>query len=313
MSEPTEVTPPEAVTISACTFFTSPGYELSGLVYRPAGDRSPTLPGIVLCQGFGGFKEGTPPTLATHVAAKGYVVLSFDYRGFGESEGPRGRLDPFGQVQDIRDAMTYLADLDDVDGSRIGLYGTSFGGALVSYAAAVDDRAKSVVATVPVSHGERWLRSLRRHWEFEEFLDELEVDRHERVLSGRSRLVDKYHIMVPDPQTEEYYAEVVRKEPNLSHAQITLESVERIMEFHPVDVAHLISPRPLLIIAAERDILVKPSEATNLYEAAREPKRLITMPGVNHFTVYQPPVREEVMDLATEWFDAHMPAEGAQR
>lgn len=313
MAERTEVASPEAVRTSTCTFYASPGYQLSGIVYRPAGDRPAPLPGVVLCQGFGGFKEGTPPTLATHLAANGYVVLSFDYRGFGESEGPRGRLDPFGQVQDVRDAITYLAGLEDVDGSRIGLYGTSFGGALVSYTAAVDARAKSVVATVPVSHGERWLRSLRRHWEFEEFLDELEEDRRERVLTGRSRLVEKYHIMVPDPQTTEYYAEVVRQQPQLAHAQITLESVERIMEFRPVDVAHLISPRPLLVIAAERDILVRPEQATSLYEAAREPKRLVTMPGVNHFTVYKPPVREQVMDLAVDWFDTHMPGEGADR
>ena len=313
MPDRPEVVPPDAVTTTACNFFTSPGYELSAILYRPAGERPDRLPGVVLCQGFGGFKEGTPPKLATHLAAHGYVVLSFDYRGFGASEGPRGRLDPFGQVQDIRDAITYLGDLEDVDDSRIGLYGTSFGGALVSYAAAVEPRVKSVVATVPVTHGERWLRSLRRHWEFEEFLDEIEADRHERVRTGRSRLVDKYHIMVPDPQTTEYYAGVVREQPELAHAQITLESVERIMEFRPVDVAHLIAPRPLLVIAAERDILVQPSEATRLYEAALEPKRLVTMPGVNHFTVYQPPVREEVMDLAVGWFDTHMPAQGEGR
>jgi fermentation-respiration switch protein FrsA (DUF1100 family) len=163
------------------------------------------------------------------------------------------------------------------------------------------------VATLPVSHGERWLRSLRRHWEFEEFLDEIAEDRVQRLATGESKLVEKYHIMVPDPQTTAYYAEVVRQEPSLAHAQITLESVERIMEFRPVDVAHLIAPRPLLVVAAERDILVKPSQATDLFDAAREPKRLVTMPGVNHFR-YRPPVREQVMDLAADWFDRHAAA-----
>lgn len=310
--EPTTATA-EAVTRRTVSFFTSPGYELSAVLYEPADAVAPRSPGVVLCQGFGGFKEGTPPALATHLATHGYTVLTFDYRGFGESEGPRGRLDPFGQVQDIRDAITYLGDLDGVDETRIGLYGTSFGGALVTYVTAMDDRVESVVATVPVSHGERWLRSLRRHWEFEEFLDEIAEDRHERVRTGTSRLVEKYHIMVPDPQTTEYYAEVVREEPSLAHAQITLESVERIMEFRPVDVAHRISPRPLLVIAAERDILVEPSEAVNLHASAREPKRLITMPGINHFTVYQSGVREEVMNLAVDWFDTHMPAREASR
>lgn len=292
-------------------FHTSPGHELAGVIYRPPTGERPEggWPGIVLCQGFGGFKEGTPPTLAAHLARNGYLVLSFDYRGFGESEGPRGRLDPFGQVQDVRDAMSLLEFHPEVDASRLGLYGTSFGGALVTYTAAVDERPRAVVATVPVAHGERWLRSLRRNWEFEEFLDELEADRRERLTTGISRLVDKYHIMVPDPLTDEYYAEVVRKQPSLAHAQITLESVERIMEFRPVDVVHRIAPRPLLVIAAERDILVRPTEAISLYECAGEPKRLVTMPGVNHFTVYKAPVREQVMDLAVAWFDEHLAEE----
>lgn len=303
-------------------FFTSPGYELAGVLFRPpktgpkaqpsGGDGPGGAPGVVLVQGFGGFKEGTPPTLAAHLARNGYVVLTFDFRGFGESEGPRGRLDPFGQVQDIRDGLTFLQQVDGVDGGRIALYGTSFGGGLVTYTAAVEPRAKAVVATVPVTHGELWLRSLRRHWEFEALLDELDQDRRERVRTGVSRLVEKYHIMVPDPQTEAYYADVVRKQPSLAHAQITLESVDRIMEFRPVDVAHRIAPRPLLIIAAERDILVKPDQATSLYEHAAEPKRLVVMPGVNHFTVYSSPVREQVMDLAVEWFDTHMPVIGEQ-
>lgn len=287
-------------------FHSSPGHRLAGLLYEPP-ERAHGG-GVVLAQGFGGFKEGTPPELAKLLARRGYAVLTIDYRGFGESEGPRGRLDPFGQVQDLRDAITWLALQDGVDAERISLYGTSFGGALVTYTAAVDTRVRAVVATVPVTHGERWLRSLRRHWEFEKFLDEITEDRRLRLETGSSRLVEKYHIMVPDPGTTAYYEEVVRKDPGLAHAQITLESVERIMEFRPVDVAHLIAPRPLLVIAAERDVLVPPSQAIELHERAHEPKRLVTIPDMNHFTVYREGVREQVMDMAADWFDTHAPA-----
>lgn len=286
------------------SFHTSPGHRLAGIVYEPPEGHGG---GVVLAQGFGGYKEGTPPELAALLARRGYVVLTIDYRGFGQSEGPRGRLDPFGQVQDLRDAITWLGLQAPVDKDRISLYGTSFGGALVTYTAAVDERARAVVATVPVTHGERWLRSLRRHWEFEQFLDEIAEDRRTRLETGTSRLVEKYHIMVPDPGTTEYYEEVVRKDPSLAHAQITLESVERIMEFRPVDVAHRIAPRPLLVIAAERDVLVPPSQAIDLHEAAHEPRRLVTIPDMNHFTVYREGVREQVMEMAADWFDTHVP------
>jgi len=59
----------------------------------------------------------------------GYAVLAFDYRGFGESEGERGRLVPAEQMTDIRNAVTYMQTLGEVDPERIGLWGTSFGGA----------------------------------------------------------------------------------------------------------------------------------------------------------------------------------------
>lgn len=291
--------------------FYSGGYALSGVVFKPTESTPPGgFPGIVLCQGFGGFKEGTPPPLAAYLAGVGYFVLTLDYRGFGESEGPRGRLDPFAQVDDIRNGLTYLETRDEVDSDRLGLYGTSFGGGLVTYAASLDERALATVATVPVTHGEDWLRSLRRNWEFEEFLDEMAEDRRQRVLTGESRLVDKYHIMVPDPRTESYYADVVAKEPELAHAKLTMESPELIMRFRPVDVAAQISPRALLVIAAERDVLVRPTQATNLYERAEEPKKLVVLPEVNHFTVYQEGTREQVMALAADWYAKFLVAGG---
>ena len=291
--------------------FYSGGYALSGVMFLPPDDvTNRSRAGIVLCQGFGGFKEGTPPTLAAYLARQGFVVLTFDYRGFGESEGPRGRLDPFGQVEDVRNGLTYLETRDDVDPDRLGLYGTSFGGALVSYAAAVDQRAKATVATVPVANGERWLRSLRRNWEFEDFLDEIAEDRRQRVLTGQSRLVEKYHVMVPDPRTLEYYEQEVRHNPNLAHAQLTLESPDLIMQFKPDEMASLIAPRAFMVIGAERDVLVRPTEAVSLYDNAREPKRLVVLPNVNHFTVYKEGVREEVMALATEWYETHMHPKG---
>lgn len=300
----------EKFTTERITFY-SESYALAGVVFAPPGGDDTPRPGIVLCQGFGGFKEGTPPPLAAYLAGEGYVVLTFDYRGFGESEGPRGRLDPFAQVDDVRNGLTYLETRSDVDPFRLGLYGTSFGGGLVTYGAATDERVRCTVATVPVTHGEDWLRSLRRNWEFEDLLDEMAEDRRQRVRTGTSRLVDKYHIMVPDPRTESYYAAEVEKNPSLAHAQLTMESPELIMRFRPVDVAAQISPRALMVIAAERDVLVPPSQAVDLYERAREPKQLVVLPEVNHFTVYQEGTREQVMALACSWYAQHMGDAGA--
>src|SRR5437868_8545025 len=110
------------------SFFSGPNCRLAARLYLQEGrDRKA---GIVFCHGFGGVKEGTPPGLSTLLAKHGYTVLTFDYRGFGASEGPRGRLVPVEQVEDAVHALALLSQRFGLDPSRIGIYGTSFGGGI---------------------------------------------------------------------------------------------------------------------------------------------------------------------------------------
>ena len=68
----------------------------------------------------------------------GYVTLRFDMRGCGESEGEHGRVICLEQVEDTSNALTFLAKHPAVDPDRIGLIGSSFGGAVAVYTAGVD-------------------------------------------------------------------------------------------------------------------------------------------------------------------------------
>ena len=106
----------------------------------------------------------------------GYVVLTVDYRTFGESEGePRGQLFLLNESEDYRNALSYLETRDEVDPARIGIWGTSFGGAIVIYTGAIDRRAKAVVAQVPVVNGRRWMSALRTSDLWLELLDKKAV------------------------------------------------------------------------------------------------------------------------------------------
>ncbi len=288
--------------------FYSDGIELVGYVYPPPGMGPDERRGAILvCHGFGAHQERFLPEIAEHLSRQGYVAMTFDYRGFGESKGPRWRLVPQEQVWDIRNALTFLQTLEQVDPERVALYGTSFGGANVCYAAGVDPRVKCVVSTVGVGCGERWLRSLRRAWEWQAFLTELEEDRRQRVVSGRSRVVDRLHIMVPDPDTAATTDMVVKKFP-MSCTHLPLETADAVIDFHPERVVHLIAPRPVLFIVAGRDVLV-PNEITReLYDLAGEPKGWHVIQDAKHYDVYAPLAFHQVMAAATAWYEEHLPA-----
>jgi Predicted hydrolase of the alpha/beta superfamily len=104
--------------------FYSNGHRLSGILRIPEefkdGEKKP---GIVVCHGFAAFKEMVPlPQVATAFTEAGYVTLTFDYRGFGTSEGPRWRLIPMEEVEDIRNAITFLQSRPEVDKEKL-VYG----------------------------------------------------------------------------------------------------------------------------------------------------------------------------------------------
>jgi alpha-beta hydrolase superfamily lysophospholipase len=287
--------------------FYSSGFRLVGDIRVP-GDVAPgeRRAAIVLCHGFGGIRQLILPTLAATLANAGYVVFRFDHRGFGASEGPRWRLIPLEQVEDIRNAITFLSLQPEVDRSRIGLYGTSFGGGNAVYVAGIDDRVQCAVAAVPVGNGERWLRGLRRYWEWKAFLVRIDDDRARRVATGESEMVDSDEIMVPDPESDAWHEEVLQQFPERAY-RLPLESAEAVIEYRPEDVVHRIAPRPVLFIHAGDDDLVPPEMSQRLYERAGQPKRLVVIPGVKHHSIYEGQPYQQVMSAAMDWFGVHLP------
>jgi pimeloyl-ACP methyl ester carboxylesterase len=285
--------------------FYSGGQRLAGILFLPDGAKDCTA-GIVLCQGYTGTKELFLPLLAQRFCSAGYPCLIFDYRGWGESEGERGRLFPREQMEDIRNAMTFLGTHEMVDPERMGLYGTSFGGANVIAVAAMDERVRCIVACLPIGSGRRWLRSLRRLWEWREFLQLVDEDRRNRVVSGESRKVDAFDVVPPEPAIQEAMVEAI-KEGILSKDEITLESAEAIMDFSPQDVVAQLSPRPILLMHAGNDNLVSPEESEILYKLAGDPKELVIIPGATHVDFYLSDAFNQVTSISLDWFRRHLP------
>src|ERR1051326_546879 len=149
--------------------FYSAGHRLTGYWYPPK-TSTEKAPAVVCCHGFSAMIDvqlvGVPEALSD----AGYGALTFYCRGLGKSEGPRGRVIPWEQVEDVRNAISYLQTRADVDPKQIGLFGSAWGCSVAVAAAAVDQRAKCLVGTVGTGDCERWLKSERPRWEWAKFL-----------------------------------------------------------------------------------------------------------------------------------------------
>ena len=132
--------------------FDAEGLTLRGRVYLPDGPQPP-LPTVVMARGFSFVKEMFLDAYARTFVAAGLGVLVYDNPE--NDRTLREEVDPWGQIRDYRHAITYACSLPEVDGSRIGIWGTCRTGGHVLVVRAIDDRVKCVVSQLPVISGYR--------------------------------------------------------------------------------------------------------------------------------------------------------------
>ena len=149
----------------------SEGTRLAAELFTPPGEAPEAgWPAILLCHGWGGLKSHLA-RYAEKFARAGYLCMTFDYRGWGESDGRiiaardaprlleaetrelkvivlRETVDPVDLTWDVRNCLAYLWSEPGVDQNRIGIWGTSYGGGHAVFVAGNDDRIKAVVAQI---------------------------------------------------------------------------------------------------------------------------------------------------------------------
>jgi uncharacterized protein len=280
--------------------FFSEGTKLEGDLFLPDGFKATEQrSGIVLCHGFTGLRGGILPDYAKVFAAAGFVALTFDYRGFGGSQGTKWRLIPLEQIDDIRNAITFLQGTQGVDPERIGVWGTSFGGGHAPYVAGIDSRVKAAVGQVGFGDGERLVLDSRGYAEKLRLQQKLREDQHRRVREGMGETTDAIAILNA-VQTRAFLEPLLKEHPVMK-CDLSWETVEKTLEYKPINVVDKISPRPLLLIGARDDDTCPIEGYRKLYERAGEPKKLVELP-ITHYEIYAGKWLEESSRLACEWF-----------
>lgn len=287
--------------------FYSESAPMAGVLFVPDNlPKGEKRPGVVLCHGFTAVKEVLLPDIARRLAQSGYVALTFDYRFLGESGGePRRQIIPMRQIEDIRNAVTFLQHQPEVYPNRIGLLGVSLGGANVSYAAGVEERVKATVSVCGIGDCGRWIRDACHFWEWRALQHRLANDRRERVLHGRLQYVQAKDI-VPEPEsTTELFDQILHQYPQWSR-EITLASGEALIAYKPESVAHNISPRAILWLHGDADERVSMEESISMHEKAGSPKKLVILPGLGHSDIISGSGLEQSFPHIKAWFAEHL-------
>ncbi len=287
--------------------FYSEGDKLSGDIYLPDTQQGRPWPGIVQGPGFLGLKDAKHyKMMFERLCRAGYACLAFDYRGWGESEGKdRGWVMPQWQAEDIRNGITYLQTRPEVDPNRIATFGSGgTGGGNAVYVGAIDRRVKCVVCYLGVSNGRDWLHSMRREYEWVDYLKRIEEDRKKRVLTGSGEVVsarEEIMVQTPERKTTTVKKEVEEKIPE----QMPLQCADAILDYSPQDVVQQISPRASLFIAVENDAVTPEEQTVKLYERAGEPKKLVMLKQTTHYGVYND-YFDEVAGAVVDWYDRYL-------
>jgi uncharacterized protein len=291
-------------------FKTENGVTLRGWHYVPDG-RQGKAPTIVMAHGFSAVKEMYLDRFAEAFAAAGLACVVFDNRNFGASDGePRQEIDPWQQVRDYRDAITYAETLEETDPARIGVWGSSYSGGHVLVVGAIDRRVKCVVAQVPLASGHGNAQRLIR-------ADYLAGVQGMFAEDRRARMAGKTPAMIPvvaqdpaspsalpTPDSWVWFTETGRTRAPSWKNEVTLRSVEMFTEYEPGSYVSFISPTPLLMVVALGDVLTVADLALAAYERALEPKRLVTLQG-GHFDAYIKDF-EASSKPTVEWFTRHL-------
>jgi len=293
---------PDTVTRRAVDIW-SEGTRLAGDLYAPrdlAADE--TRPTIVMSHGWGGTKA-LLANIASRLAAEGYLVLAFDYRGWGESDGKlvvqgdmpdrdadgivtvrareiRNVVDPIDQTVDIQRAFDFIEGEPNVDTTRLGYWGSSYSGAHAIWVAAHEPRAGCAVGQVAAADS----RSLAAvSWAGQDIAE------HARLQAIRRARGE----IDPLPQGTD-------KAPNLNG----WAHLDKVLSYNPVDDAGRITI-PLLVIDAGNEELFDRHIAGELAiqraQANGAPAEYTVIPGITHYQVYGDHF-EEATQMAVDWF-----------
>lgn len=282
--------------------FSSAGTTVRGHLYLPTGPGP--HPVVVMAGGWCYVKELVQPAYARVFADAGVAALVFDYRGFGASDGlPRQHVDPWAQIEDYRNAISFVETLPSLDPDRIGVWGISYSGGHVLILAATDPRVQCVVSNIPVVDGWRTMQSVHGALAFRRLETLILEDRRKRLATGvhgtmPMSTADPARELAtwPFPEVTSAFLELQRTAAPSHEHWNTIASTELLLDYDVRPFLRRILRTPVLMSVAERDDITLWEEEIDVFNRIATPdKRLFLCRDTSHMTLYSNASRLEIL------------------
>jgi fermentation-respiration switch protein FrsA (DUF1100 family) len=290
----------DTVTVEKVSFKNQYDMTVVGNLFVPNElDRSARNAAVIVGHPMGAVKEQSANLYATKMAEQGFVTMSFDLSGWGESDGqPRNVASPETFADDFSAAVDYLRTQDFIDDERIGAVGICGSGSFVVGAAKIDPRIKAVATVSMYDMGAANRDGLRNSQSVEQRKQAIAAAAEQRDVEftgGPTEYTSgTLHELTADstPVEREFYdfyrtsrgayIPAGASEETTTHPTVT--SNLKFMNFYPFEDIETISPRPMLFITG--DVSHSREFSEDAYQQAAEPKELYIVPGAGHVDLY---------------------------
>jgi dienelactone hydrolase len=284
----------------------SDGVQLAGDLWKPEGLQvGEQRPALLMVHGWGGTKSHLNQAYAPRFAALGYIVLTFDYRGWGDSDGkllrtgakPQGDMeeyvlrvkevrtivDPIDQLEDIRNAYYYLIGEANVDPQRLAIWGSSLGGGLALQSAATLPGFQVLITQVGAVNPQAGLQ------------DPQSPLNEQAMISWRSARARGEATPFPGPETT---AEGLTGFPDWPE----------YVTYDPFASRNDLTAATLIIDAADEELFDIQRNGHALYEDIKDrlSARYEALPG-KHYDIYRGESYQTALELETNWLREHLP------
>lgn len=295
----------------------SDGIKLAGNLWRPEGlATKERRPAILMMHGWGGLKSHLNQAYAPQFAELGYVVLTFDYTGWGESEGVlirsgarpdsahgaeqaqiyttevqelRRMVNPLEQMDDIRAAFAYLSTHANVNPDQMAVWGSSLGGGLAVATAVEFPQIKVLITQVGSVNPQAG------------FSD----DSPDNPLSPANMAT--WRGAIASGEAPSFPTEAT---PGLQG----YPDWPDFLRYQPLDNLEQLRAATLIIDAADEELFDNKQNGAVLFERLKNqvPARYESIPG-KHYDIYQGTGYQSAMALETQWLSKYLPISSVNR